>query len=221
MTQESRIPLSRTNLNAKVATHIREEIFAGRMRPGSRLDQDGLAARLGVSKIPVREAIIALEVEGLVVSYPHRGAFVAQVTPDDVRDHFAIFGAVSSMAAARAATELGPDEVAALADVLDRMQAPGAPLDHLNDELHRRINRAGSRRLRSVIGLLATAMPTRFFETTDPSAGDIAHDEHAAIVEAIRDGDAEMAAEVTRRHFERSGAVAVQSLKERGFWTSG
>lgn len=212
------VRVTRANLNVQVADHIREEVFAGRLHPGTRLDQDGLASRLGVSKIPVREAIIALEGEGLLVSYPHRGAFVAPLTPDDIREHFSAFGAVSAVAAARAAATFGTDDVAALAAVLDRMRAPNAPLDDLNDEFHRRINRSGSRRLRGLIARLASSMPSAFLSHSDHHDAKEALQEHAAIVSAIGGGDADRAAVMTRRHFDRSGDAAARIMEEAGFW---
>jgi DNA-binding GntR family transcriptional regulator len=78
------------NLKHAVASLIRERIFSGGLRPGSRVDQDALAEAFGVSTMPVREALISLEAEALVVNVPRRGSYVADLTRDDVRDHYRI-----------------------------------------------------------------------------------------------------------------------------------
>jgi DNA-binding GntR family transcriptional regulator len=215
----ARRPAGRANLNQEIAAHLREEIFAGRLRPGSKVDQDAVAEAEGVSKLPVREALISLEVEGLLVSIPRRGTFVARLTEADIEDHFKIFGAVSAMSAEIAASALSDAEVDGLAALVTEMRATSdaAELDRLNDELHRRINQTGSRRLRSVIRLLAGSMPARFFEYAEGGA-ETAHREHQAIVDALRDRDASAAAEAVRQHFESSGALTVFLLRSRGFW---
>ncbi|MCW2780308.1 MAG: putative transcriptional regulator, GntR family [Marmoricola sp.] len=214
-----RRPAGRANLNQEIAAHLREEIFAGRLRPGSRVDQDAVAEAAGVSKLPVREALISLEVEGLLVSVPRRGTFVATLTEADIEDHFKIFGAVSAMSAEIAAGELSEADVDELATLVTRMRSvsDAAELDRLNDELHRRINKSGSRRLRSVIRLLAGSMPAKFFEYAEGCEG-TAHREHQEIVDALRARDASAAAEAVRRHFESSGALTVSLLRSRGFW---
>ena len=75
-------------LKQRAAQEIRRRIFAGEMRPGSKVDQDAIAADLGISKLPVREALIALDGEGIIQVAPRRGAFVAELSREDVRDHY-------------------------------------------------------------------------------------------------------------------------------------
>ena len=84
-----------------VAAHLRRMVFEGEYKPGDRVRQDEIAAELGVSRIPVREAIIALDREGWVTVEPHRGAFVRGIDADYVRDHYELYGLVFGLMASR------------------------------------------------------------------------------------------------------------------------
>ncbi len=85
-----------------MAEHIRRLIFEGSLRQGDHLRQDEIAAELGVSRIPVREAVIALDREGWLMIEPHRGAFVHGLDEDAVRDHYDVFGLIFGLTAQRA-----------------------------------------------------------------------------------------------------------------------
>lgn len=220
--------LRRDNLKGDIERHLREMIFSGRLPPGQKVDQERLADDLGVSKLPVREALIGLEKEGLIENVPRRGAFVASLTPDDIRDHYQIYGLVSGLAAERAASTLGAEELKRLGAIQREMEL-GAQrdkpdpqlLESLNDEFHRIINRAGgSRRLSAVIRSLAGSIPPGFFEFTTGWI-DIAHVDHMGILNALETGDGKAAATAVADHLARSGDRAVMLLHARGFWPDG
>src|SRR5688500_3082861 len=107
-------PLKTQVLRHDVADAIRSAIAGGVLKPGQRVLEVELAEELGVSRLPVREAIRQLEHEGLLVSQPHRGTFVAQVTPDDIREMFSLREALESLAARLVAARATPVEVEAL-----------------------------------------------------------------------------------------------------------
>src|SRR5580704_12088377 len=107
----------RRNLKAGVANVITAQILSGEMRAGQRIDQDALAAELGVSRLPIREAIIMLENVGFVTSISRRGSYVASITPDDVLDHYEIFGMAIGLAARRAASMLTEEELSRLEEL--------------------------------------------------------------------------------------------------------
>lgn len=212
--------LERPNLKAAVALHVRELIFSGQLRPGSKIDQDELAQQLGVSKLPVREALITLESEALVRNFPRRGAFVAPLERTDVRDHYNLFGMVSGLAAERAATALTDAQLGDLGELHERMVASTSPheQEQLNFAFHRVINRAGSgERLRSVLLLLGQSLPTRFF-LNFPGWSEIAHPDHQRILEALRRRDPDAAREEVEHHLRDSAEYAVRILEDRGFW---
>ena len=93
-------PVKRERFAEEVASELRELILAGTLPSGSRIDQDAVAESHGMSRLPVREALIALEQEGLVVNTQRRGAYVAQFTPEDVLDQYEVYGLVAGIAAA-------------------------------------------------------------------------------------------------------------------------
>lgn len=214
-----RVP--RANLKDVVAARIRDLIFSGQLRPGVKIDQDDIASQLGVSKLPVREALIALESEALVRNLPRRGSFVAPLTPEDVRDHYRIYGLLSAVAAERAATGLSDAQLDELGELLTRMDDPALTADEqerLNFEFHRGINRAGgSARLNSVLQLLAYSIPARFYEFT-AGWSDEAAQHHRAILAALRQRDGETASREMEGHLRAGGDYAVRLLAESGFW---
>lgn len=213
----------RENLKNEVAKRIRDRILAGSLTPGSRIDQDAVAESLGVSRLPVREALIMLEVEGLVDNLARRGSFVAAVSPEDIRDHFEMFGLLSGIAAGRAAGVLDTSDLETLRANTVQMEQTRDPheLDELNIAFHRHINRAGgSRRLKAVLRMLASNMPTHFFEFHDDAWTARAVKEHWLIFNALESRDGPAAAAAFADHFRSSGDQAVIALNAAGFWPS-
>lgn len=212
--------LRRPNLKAAVADSIRELIFSGALRPGSKIDQDEIAEQLGISKLPVREALITLEGEGLVKSIPRRGAFIAALQREDIQDHFSIYGMVAGLAAERAALFLQSKTIEDLASLVATMEGTSSPeeKEKANFHFHRIINSAGgSLRLIAVLRVLSKSIPTRFFERT-PGWAAVAQQHHRAILKALRDQDGAEARRLTEVHLRESGAYAIAYLEERGFW---
>src|SRR6476659_7780767 len=114
-----------------VAVHIRSLIFNGELRQGDRMRQDEIAQRLGVSRIPVREAIIALDREGWLTITPHRGAFVHGLDEDSLRGHYELVGLVYGLAARRAVARATPAAREHLRAAQQALAAAETP-----DELH-------------------------------------------------------------------------------------
>src|ERR1700761_6216364 len=93
------------------AIYIRRLIFDGVLRQGDRVPQDAIAEVLGLSRVPVREALLSLEREGWGTIKPHRGAFISTLDESVVRDHYELYGHVYGFAAARAAKRHSKDEL--------------------------------------------------------------------------------------------------------------
>lgn len=213
-------PSRRGNLKDKVADHLRALILSGAMRPGAKIDQDALAEELQLSKLPVREALIELASEGLVDNIPRRGAFVSALSPEDVRDHFLVYGRVAALAAERAAVTMSDEDLAQLNHRLAEMGATDDPgeLARLNHEFHRLINIAGgSRRLSSVLGLLARNVPFDFFRFA-PGWADRAHEHHIRIAQAVGRQDPAAAGAIMNEHLAAAGSLVVTLLRDSGFW---
>src|SRR3954447_20061265 len=122
----------------QVAEHLKAEILAGERAAGTRLPQVEIARRLGVSTTPVREALAALQREGLVRLHPQRGAVVFLPSVDDLREHYEIRAALEALAAAKAAERFRADWAAPLVECLDEMRdgPPAGAYIALNQRFH-------------------------------------------------------------------------------------
>lgn len=221
--EADRRPLrTRQNLKQEAAKYIRDLIFSGEVHPGQRLDQDALADALGVSRLPIREALITLEAEGMVQNVARRGSFVAELEPEDILDHFEMYGSLSGIAAARVASRPSDDLVRQLSEISTAMRDTADPAEHdrLNFSFHQAINKAGgSRRLISVLRILSDNMPSHFFASnTEWEFRERAFAEHDAIVAAIAAGESSKASALVAEHFQHTGEQAVRMLTAAGFW---
>ena len=212
----------RRNLAEDAADHIRAAILSGDLKPGERIDQDAIAERLGVSRLPVREALIALDQEGLVNNIPRRGAFVASLSREDVIDHYQLFGQVAGLAAARAVVRMDDAEVAKLVDLNRRLSNTKDVVEQerLNHEFHRTINTAcASQRILSMLGLLSRSLPMPYDKLPPEWLAD-AEQQHSDILDAFSRRDTLAAQRSMEQHISASGRHAVEVLDRLGFFAS-
>ena len=215
----ARVP-RRRNLAEDVATHIRQEILAGRMRPGDRIDQDAIATQLGVSRLPVREALISLDQEGLIESIPRRGAYVARLEREDIADHYQLFGQVAGLAAARAVTRLDDAGLAELIALHESMHATEdlETQQRLNHEFHRLINTAAaSQRISGMLRLLSRSLPMPYVDFPQEWLRE-ADKQHQEIIDAFRRRDTLAAQRAMEQHISASGRHAIDVLDAMGFF---
>ncbi|MET9905849.1 GntR family transcriptional regulator [Streptomyces sp. NPDC006476] len=128
----------------RVLASLRQEIISGRLGPGDRLVERELAERLGVSRVPVREAIRALVAEGFVHFETPRRTVVRRLTPNDVRELFELREALEVYAAGLAAAKATPEDLAEVESLLDRAAAAteagdAEAITDINSRLHDRI----------------------------------------------------------------------------------
>ena len=102
---------------------IREGIRTGVFRPGERLRQDSLASQIGVSRIPVRSALMKLESEGLITFQPYRGAVVNSLSPDAARESYEIRKVLEAHALRKAMTAMTPERLARLEELAAELNA--------------------------------------------------------------------------------------------------
>jgi DNA-binding GntR family transcriptional regulator len=212
-----------STLPEQVAAYLRNAIFSGALSPGDRVDPDALSQDLGVSRQPVREALIALAAEGLVERPPRRHTIVAELHREDILDHFASYGLLTGLAAERAASTLSEAELAALTDLVAKMDTTASPTvqAQLNLVFHTTINRAGaSKRLKALLRLLNRSIPSLFFEMT-PHWSEMADKQHHTILAALQERDGPRARQESAEHLLTAGNFAVRLLEEAGFWPPG
>ena len=213
-------PRRRRNLAEDVAAHIRDAILSGRLKPGQRVDQDAIAEELGVSRLPVREALIALDQEGLVQTIPRKGTYVSRVDRDDIVDHYQIFGQVAGLAAARAVARLDDAGLERLVALHDAMSRAGILQEQqrLNHEFHRTINTAaGSQRMSAMLQLLSRSLPMPYADFP-PEWLDEANRQHRDILDAFRRRDTLAAQRSMEQHINASARHAIEVLEHLDFF---
>jgi len=202
-----------------VAVHVRGLIFNGELRQGDRVHQDDIARQLGVSRIPVREAIIALDREGWVSITPHRGAFVLGLDEDSLRDHYELLGLVYGLAARRVVSRADADERRELRAAQEALAAATPEsLHETNDRFLRTLLAlARSPRLGIVMRNMSTVVPGNFFDLV-PGSGPTQQRGTRAIVEAVEAGDADRAAGACVELLTDQGDLVIKLLASRGMF---
>ncbi len=213
-----RLAVRRGGLAEEIAAHVRSLILTGGLRPGEKIDQEAIATALDVSRSPIREALVVLGQEGLLDLTPRRGAFVAELTREDIIDHYELFGLISGRVAEMAAASLTDDEIDQL-KLIHKRYLDGPVDDHaeLNTDFHTMINQCAPRRTRWLLGHLERSIPANFYDFVD-DWDEAAAAGHDAILSAITSRDAASALEAMERHLHQSGVAAADSLLARGFW---
>ncbi len=211
-----------------VCTAIRDDIVGGFFPPGSRLTEELLARRYGVSRVPVREALRTLESEGFVRTRRHAGASVAEPTEQEAADLLEMRCLLEPLGAARAAqrrTEAHLKVLRGLVRLGQERAAQGrlSDLPALGGWFHETLAQAsGSPTLASLLVQLRHKIAWVYGEEygggygDEPGGGDGAEravrswEEHAAVVDAVVRGDAERARRLAAVHAERALAVSIR-----------
>jgi len=219
------MPSETGKISDRLRERLEEDILTGALAPGERLEEIVLAERFGVSRTPIREALLQLCAAGLVVNRPRRGAVVAEIGPRRLVEMFAVMAELEGMCARLAARRAAPEEVARIRAAHEACRAAAEGMDA---EAYYRLNEAFHVMIRD------TARNGFLFEECDAlqrrlrpyrrlqlrTRGRVARSfaEHEAVVAAIERGDPETAAEAMRDHVAVQGdrfADLLSSLDER------
>lgn len=209
----------RRKTSEAVVDYVVEQIFTGRLRSGDRIDHDAIGEALGVSRLPIREAMVILERDGIVFTRYHRGVYVEPFDADSIIDDFRILGLLSGVAVSRLAEHPNPEAIAELRGLVDELAAldPGE-----NERIIQLVyaimtveHRAGaSRRLRAQLRAYAGFIPHAFRYTDRDHAVTVRA--HRQVLDAIAAGDGERAARHRLEDFRDAGASVVRGLRKRG-----
>lgn len=190
--------------------HLKTRIMSADLPPGASLNELEIAAALGTSRTPVREAIRKLEQEGLVMRYPNRGAIVTKLSMTDVLEIWQLREILEPAACALAADRIDRDALArlegAFLELRGQEMGPEAYEAFLRADvgLHGLIvDSTGNATLRSVLGMLNERI-VQVRVVTSPARFRSAVAEHLAIVGALKARDAQEAMAAMRRHLERA-----------------
>jgi DNA-binding GntR family transcriptional regulator len=214
---DATVGVGRNTLVDLATQALRDELVAGRFAAGSRIHLRETATRLGMSQIPVREALRALATEGLVISLPHRGYRVAEASLADLEDTYCLRLVLDTMAVELAVPKLTDEDIARAGQALDDLERALR-----NDEWEkvRLANRrfhfavyeaADSPWLLKFIAMLWESSE-KYQRLASPQRGTLEQrvGEHRRILNACRQRDAAKAAELMHRHLNRTYTIAMQ-----------
>jgi DNA-binding GntR family transcriptional regulator len=212
---------SRVSSGEQVGQYVRRQIFDGVLKQGQRVPQDAIAQTLGVSRIPVREALIALEREGWVTILPHRGAFVNPIDESAVRDQYELFALIYGFAVRRAIERQGEGLAAQLPPLQKRIAAAGEDADEMfraTIAFQRAVvAAANSPRLRSLLRQATSVVPGNFFELV-PGSGKVEKQGAAAIVRAVKRRDADGAVQAYAEMMRKQADLVVSLFRAKGIF---
>jgi DNA-binding GntR family transcriptional regulator len=213
-------PLPYRTLQDLTTDRLRTAILEGQFPPGARLQHDTLARQLGVSRMPVREALRVLHSEGLIELRPHRGAVVIALDPEEILQIFEVRGLLEARAAELAAPNLTDTELTRLASVVSEMEAAEADDDRwlaLNLQFHTSIYPAsGWRHLCTVIESQRNVVqPYLRLALAFLDRASTARAEHRGILAAAQDRDGPRLARLTVEHLRTTARAVVDELTRR------
>lgn len=208
-------------LREVVFNTLRQAILRGELKPGERLMEIALAEKLGVSRTPIREAMRKLELEGLVVMIPRRGAQVANITEKDLNDVLEVRITLENLAIEKACSNMTEEDIRAL-------EAAAKEFEHTFEDgdlvkmaeadvnFHEAIYRAAdNERLMQVLNNLREQIYRYRVEyLKEEETRKLLVKEHDEIYEAIRNRDVKTAQEISYQHIENQREAIIRSIRE-------
>lgn len=204
------VPAGRPLMKVLAYNEIKKFIQRGDLAPGSFLAERQLAAQLGMSKTPIRAALVRLEAEGFVTISPQQGIIIRDLTIPEIADQYEIRAALETYVVRTVAGKLTAPQVARLKDNLKAQEGLAADTDvaravALDAEFHMMFCEfLGNREVLGVMGQLREKIArviTRVFQT-HPVRVRTSYEEHCAIADAVIGGDGAAAARLIEHHLE-------------------
>lgn len=229
MVEASRLPIidSQRSKNAGASTKLgrgarilREAILRGDLKPGQKLKQQELADWLGMSATPVREVLRILESEGLLEHTPHKGVYVAEVSPEDSAEITPIRVALEGLAVRMFVSRLGDSDLGVLEKLVDEMEEAWREMDLVrirrsNYHFHSTIyTGAGSEILRGLIERLWPRFATDLLWMI-PGRAEESIEQHRAILEALRKREEHLAVQLMTQHITTAGEQIVEFIRRQ------
>jgi DNA-binding GntR family transcriptional regulator len=210
--------LSHKPLKEEIYDALHRQIIAGKYGPGDWLRQEDIATLMGVSMTPVREALDLLVSTGLAERVPYRGVRVREMSAKDIADAYGLRLILEALTAREAAIHITPEKISSLEKIITEMKKQvklnEMPQERqLSREFHSMIAEAsGNDLLVKLYAVVANAFPDwllyeAVFRKPELLAGSVTqtYEEHAAIMDALKKGDPEKAAQKSMDHILDSG----------------
>ena len=223
------LPIRRQTLTGMTLEAVRERILRGQYPEGEPLRQDAIADELGVSRIPVREALRQLEAEGLVTFSPHRGAVVSTLSIQEIVELFELRAEIESDLLRRAIKNMTAEDNNRARDILKAYEIALAAGEvsawgELNWQFHSTLYApAGRQFTMSMVSKLHQQSDRYMRMQVALTHGETrAKEEHRAIAAAVKKADVKLAARLMREHILGAGRSLITFLEEqRGTGTGG
>ena len=201
-----------------VVTHVVNMVLTGKLRSGDRLDRNEIAHDLGLSRVPVQEAVVQLEHDGILSTRYHRGAYVERFDESAVREHHELYGLLSGLASARAAAAADPLIVAELDGEVGQMRdgRDARQFDAHAKRFRAVVNSAyAGPRLQAAIDSSQTFMPQAFWQTYGQLRDEVLPS-YEFELDAIRTQDAGAAKAACAQRAEVMATILMTELVRRG-----
>lgn len=217
------LSIKRRTVTSSVLDLLRDRIISGYYDGGHQIRQEAIAEEVGVSRIPVREALVQLEAEGLVVIHTHKGAVVAKLTPEDAVDVFEARLIFEPFILAKAMEKAAPEDIervkSAFRDYEKALRSGESPamLSQLNWAFHIALSYAAARpRSLSVLSTLYNSADRYLRLQIDAkSAQTKALEEHAALTQYFADGNSSAAQKLLKKHIADARDDVIRGLQHR------
>ncbi|HIT06015.1 MAG TPA: GntR family transcriptional regulator [Candidatus Scybalocola faecipullorum] len=200
---------------------LREAILKGNLAPGERLMEIQLANQLGVSRTPIREAIRKLELEGLVIMIPRRGAEVARITEKDLRDVLEVRASLEELAIGLACERITDEEIGELRRALENFrevlrEGDVTKIAESDVDFHDIIFSAtqNARLIQIVNNLREQMYRYRLEYLKDYTTHDRLYKEHQQITDAVSDRDKERARKLIVEHIYHQELTVIKNIQE-------
>ena len=211
------LPITRQTVTHQATEALRERILRGMYSDDTPLRQDALAAELGVSRIPIREALRQLEAEGLVVFNPHRGAVVSSLSVDEIDELFELRSQIESDLVRRAVSRTTAEDVSRAKEILKAYEAAFRSAEvtewgKLNWEFHSTLYAPADRPFTMAIIQRLHQQSDRYLrmQLVLTHGESRAIDEHRGILAAVAAHDTKQAAALMRQHIIGAGRQLVR-----------
>lgn len=199
------------SLSHGIYDKIRGLIVSGDLAPGTTIHEPQIAAQFGVSRTPVREALLRLRSDGLVIIKKQSGTFVAPIDPLSVEEGILVRGSLEPQVAEVAANQIQSSHLSELEQAIFTMRTAATQDNQrlfiaADDQFHRVLNEAsGFPHVADIIGRVNAHLDrVRFLSATNAKRAQEAIQEHQTIIDALRDADGKQAAFLIRLHLEAS-----------------
>ena len=213
--------LRRRSLHEEVADCVRTMIIEGELKEGQRIHEPELCQQLDISRTPLREALKVLHSEGLVTIEPNRGAWVATITPEEIREHFEIISSLERRAAELTAVKVSESDLARLSKLQDKLERHYQARERneyfeTNQHIHRLIiELAGNDTLTQLHHQLMNRVSRgRYLAIGMQHRWEESVEEHRALLDALRDRNAELAGRILAEHVLHTGGTLAKELED-------